>query len=268
MHKLVLAAALIAPFAISIGVAPASADPQMLGIVQTASAVPLHCANGECGAELTSICLQEERVRPMPGQAYFPHNPETVGLTGIRRDGSRVAILVEDALKFSSARGYSSVRVSVSKEVLLQYDVASVELSIDEGLTLIPETGPVADADALTESDIELGAGRLRQTATTIVDLEADKAHASQVLARMIDDLPRHGRADFETRSELWSTTGVPIAANLSTRGSYRARLAYNGCYRKTRFGDQTLRECLGLAHDDLIQELNDDYWEAVKTGT
>ncbi|NKB49123.1 MAG: hypothetical protein GKS02_07140 [Alphaproteobacteria bacterium] len=268
MHKLILAAAFTASFAISIGVTPASADPQMLGIVQTVSAVPLHCSNGECGAELTSICLQEERVRPMPGQAYFPHDPNTVGLTGIRRDGSRIAILVEDVLKFSSARGYSSVRVSLSKDVLRQYDVASVELSIDEGLTLIPETGPAVNADSLTEGDIELGAGRLRQTATVIVDQEGDKADASQVLARMIDNLPRHGRANFETRSEIWSTTGVPVAQSLSTRGSYRARLAYNGCYRKTRFGDQTLRECLGLAHDDLIQDLNDDYWEAVKTGT
>ena len=71
MRNLVVAAALSAPLAFVFGVNPAAADPQMLGVVETASAVPLHCKNGECGAELTSICLQEERATPTPGYRYF-----------------------------------------------------------------------------------------------------------------------------------------------------------------------------------------------------
>ena len=104
MRKLVVAVALSAPLALAFGASPATADPQMLGVVETASAVPLRCHNGECGAELTSICLQELRATPPPGYRYHAHNPETIGLTGIRRDGSRVALVVEEALKFSAAR--------------------------------------------------------------------------------------------------------------------------------------------------------------------
>ncbi len=268
MRKFTVAAALSAPLALTFGVSPAVADPQMLGVVQTASAVPLHCANGECGAELTSICLQEERATPTPGYRYFAHNPDTIGLTGIRRDGSRVALLVEDALKFAAARGYSAVRVSVPEDILRQHDIASVEISVGDGLTLIPEKKPNDDASRLTEADIELGAGVLRQTASAIVDRDSDKAHASQILARMIDDLPRSGRASLETRIGLWVAAAEPHAADLSARGVHRARSAYNGCYRQTRLGDKTLRQCLGKVHDGFIQDLNKDYWEAVKTGT
>ncbi len=265
MRKFIVAAAFSAPLALT---TPAAADPQMLGVVQTASAVPLHCRNGECGAQLTSICLQEERATPTPGYRYFAHNPDTIGLTGIRRDGSRVAILVEQALEFSAERGYSAVRVSVPEEVLRQHDVASVEISVGDGLTLVPVKTPSDEAGRLSEDDIEIGAGVLRQTATAIVDRDTDKGHASQILARMIDGLPRRGRAGLATRTGLWAASGAPHAAELSPRGVHRARSAYNGCYRQTRLGDLTLRECLGKAHDGFMQELNKDYWDAVKTGT
>ena len=189
-------------------------------------------------------------------------------MTGIRRDGSRVALLVEKALEFSAARGYSAVRVSLAEEVLRRHDVAAIEISVSAGLTLVPEKKPYDDAHRLTEGDIELGAGPLRKTATAIVDRDTDKAHASQVLARLIDDLPRRGRASVDVRTGLWSAAGVAVVAPLSKRGVYRAKSAYNGCYRQTRVGDVTLRECLGKAHDSFIQDLNEDYWEAVKTGT
>ncbi len=268
MRFLVVAAAFSAPLALTIGVNPAAADPQMLAVVETASAVPLRCYKGECAAELTSICLQEQRATPTPGYRYYAHNPGTIGLTGIRRDGSRVALLVDKALEFSAARGYSAVRVSVAEEVLRRHDVAAVEISVGAGLTLVPEKKSSDETHRLTEGDIELGAGPLRQTATAIVDRDTDKAHASQVLARLIDDLPRRGRASVDVRTGLWSAAGVAVAARLSKRGVHRAKSAYNGCYRQTRVGDVTLRECLGKAHDSFIQDLNEDYWEAVKTGT
>lgn len=268
MRKLVIAAVLTAPLALTFGANPASADPQMLGIVETASAVPLRCHNGECSAELTSICLQEARAAPTPGYRYYAYNPDTIGLTGIRRDGSRIALAVEEALKFSAARGYSAVRASVPEALLHQYGIAAVEISVGAGLTLVPEKNPLGDDRRLSEGDIALGAGPLRRTATAIVDRDDDKAHASQFLARLIDALPRRGRASFEERTALWSAAGVPHAPNLSRRGAHRARTAYHACYRKTRLGDVTLRECLGGAHDGFIQELNGDYWDAVKTAT
>jgi hypothetical protein len=268
MHKLVAAAALSAPFFLIFGVVPVAADPQMLGVIQTASAVPLHCSNGECDAELTSICLQEERATPTSGYRYTLHDAKTIGLTGIRRDGSRVALLVEDALKFAASRGYSAVKVSVSEDFLRQYDVASLEFTVGAGTTLVPEKKSTEDPQRLTESDIELGAGLQRQTATAIVDADDDKGHASQVLARMIDALPRFGKASVEERVGVWDTAAAPVAGRLSDRGVNRAHSAYNSCYRRTRIGDKTLRECLGVTHDSFMQELNDAYWNAVKTSS
>lgn len=268
MRNFALAAALSVPFAFSVGATTAAADPQMLGVVETASAVPLQCSNGECGAELTSICLQEKRATPTFGYRYFAHNPETIGLTGIRRDGSRVALLVEEALEFSAARGYFAVRVSVPEAVLREHDVAALEMSVGAGLTLVPEPKSGDGDHRLTAADIEDGVGALRQTAIAVVDRDEDKAHASQVLARMIDGLPRSGRAGLETRTGIWASAALPVAAKLSKRGVHRARSVYNGCYRKSRVSDLTLRQCLETAHDTFMQDLNEDYWKAVKTGT
>ena len=81
MRKMLAAAALSAPLFLTFGVTQSAADPQMLGVIQTASAVPLHCSNGECDAELTSICLQEERATPTSGYRYSLHDTKTIGLT-------------------------------------------------------------------------------------------------------------------------------------------------------------------------------------------
>ena len=56
------------------GIAPAQAEPQMLGVIQTASAVPLHCSGANCTAELTSICLHEERATATSGYPYTTYN--------------------------------------------------------------------------------------------------------------------------------------------------------------------------------------------------
>jgi len=158
--------------------------------------------------------------------------------------------------------------VRLPESVLHEHDIASVELSVGAGLTLVPAPKPGDAAQRLTAADIEDGAGRLRNTAIAIVDRDEDKAHASQVLARLIDDLPRRGRASLDVRTGIWASAGQPVAANLAQRGVHRARSVYNSCYRKTRLGDLTLRECLGTAHDAFMQDLNEDYWKAVRTGT
>lgn len=267
MGNLIVAGVLSA-FAVLVASADsAAADPQMLGIVETASPVPLHCANGECGAELSAICLQEERATPTFGYRYVAHDRQTIELIGIGRDGSRVALAVENALRFAAARGYSAVRVSVHQDVLREHDIARVEVTIGEGLTLIPETKSREPPRRLTAPDIDQGAGELRQTAIAIVDRDTDKGHASQLLARMIDRLPKRGRAGLDQRTGLWAAAGAPFAAKLSKRGAHRARTVYNGCYRETRLGDSTLRECLAQRHDALMRDLNEDYWAAVRAG-
>ncbi|MBO6784105.1 MAG: hypothetical protein JJ899_12660, partial [Alphaproteobacteria bacterium] len=152
----------------------ASADPQMLGVVTTASAVPLHCSGAICAAELTSICLHEQRPTPTTGYPYTAHNPDAFRLTGLRGDGTRVALDAGTGLRFAAARGFTTVKVSIPQEVLRAAGLVSVAVQVDRPLTLVPDGRGPSQADPLSAADIALGAGPLRATAAAIVDGDAD----------------------------------------------------------------------------------------------
>lgn len=265
MQKLVLAGLAAIPALLA---APsADADPQMLGVIQTASAVPLHCSGDTCAAELTSICLHEARPTPTHGYPYTVHNPDALRVTALRQDGSRVSLNPDDLLRFTAGRGFTTVRVSVPQTVLAELKLAGLTVSVVDPLTLKPSK-PSNGGEPLTPSDIELGAGPLRATATRIVDQDNDTLHASEVLARMIDVLPRRGKSPAELRTSVWQTVAVPHGRQLSDTGRHRAKTAYNRCYRQTRIGDKTLRSCLAETHDDFVRDLNVKYWDAVKAGS
>ena len=245
----------------------AHADPQMLGVMQTASAVPLHCTSAGCTAELTSICLHEERPTPTTGYPYSPHNPDAMQVMGVQHDGQVVDLSPAGILKFAAARGFTTVKVSVPATVIAELGLASVSVNVANPLTLVPGK-PSNSGAPLHEADIELGAGPMRTTATGIVDQNTDTMHASQVLARMIDVLPQWDKASTDLRAGVWQSAAVPHAENLSDVGRNRAKITYNRCYRQTRIGDKTLRGCLAEAHDDFVRDLNVKYWEAVKAGS
>ena len=241
----------------------------MLGVVQTASAVPLHCTSGNCTAELSSICLHEQRATPTSGHPYTAFNGDAITVTGTRADGTQVSLRVADVLKFKASRGFHTVRVDVPDAVRLAHELVSLAVKVEQPLTLIPgKTGVVGSDDPLTESDIELGAGPMRATATAIVDQNNDTMHAGQILARMIDALPRHGRAEADARAGLWDTAAASHVPSHSDVGVHKAHTAYNRCYRQTRIGDKNLRGCLAEAHDGLVLDLNEKYWDAVKAGS
>lgn len=246
----------------------ASADPQMLGVIQTASAVPLHCSGGTCSAELSSICLHEKRPTPISGYPYSPHNPDALQVTAMHMDGTEVQLDPTAILKFVASRGFTTVRVSVPAAVIAEAGLASLAVQVKQPLTLIPTGKTDTRGTPFTEGDIELGAGPMRATAVQIVDDNTDTMHASEVLARMIDVLPHSGRAKTDLRAEVWKTAAVPHSTSMSETGQHRARSTYNRCYRQTRIGDKTLRGCLAEAHDDFVRELNVKYWDAVKAGS
>lgn len=245
-----------------------NAAPQMLGVIQTASAVPLHCVGGTCSAELSSICLHEKRPTPISGYPYSPHNPDALQVTATRADGTRVQLDPATILTFSASRGFTTVRVSVPAAALADAGLVSPAVQVTEALTLVPTGTTDTRGTPLTEGDIELGAGPMRATARRIVDADTDTMQASQILARLIDVLPRRGRAQTDVRANLWQTTAAPHTGMISETGQHRARGTYNRCYRQTRIGDKTLRGCLAEAHDDFVRNLNVTYWNAVKAGS
>lgn len=265
MRNLVLAGLTAIP--VFLGAPLAHADPQMLGVIQTASAVPLQCSGDTCSAELTSICLHEARPTPTPGYPYTAHNPDALRVMALRQDGSRVDLDSSDVLSFAAGRGFTTVRVSIRQSVLNDLGISGLTVSVIDPLTLRPSKAS-AEGGPLSPSDIELGAGPLRATATGIVDQDTDTMHASEVLARMIDVLPRHGKSPTQLRTSVWQTVAAPRAAQLSDTGRHRARTAFNRCYRQTRMGDKTLRGCLAEVHDEFVRDLNVKYWDAVKAGS
>lgn len=264
---------LIAVFAVpllagALSTSPARAEPQILGVVQTASAVPLHCANGNCTAELSSICLHEQRATPTSGYPYTAFNADAITVTGTRADGTTVSLAAADILKFSASRGFHTVRVDVSEAVRREQGLVTLAVKVEQPLTLVPGKPAHGSDDPLTDADIALGSGPMRANAAAIVDRNTDSMHAGQILARMIDALPRNGRAAPDARAGLWDNAAVRHVPSHSKTGVHKARTTYNRCYRQTRIGDKNLRGCLAEAHDGMILDLNETYWDAVKAGS
>ena len=182
-------------------------------------------------------------------------------VTGTRADGSRVKLAAADVLTYAAARGFPTFRVDVPPAVRDRHCLVALSVKVEQPLTLVPGKTATDSSNPLTESDIEMGVGPMRATASAIVDRDSDAIHAGQVIARMIDALPRQGRADTETRAGLWDNAAASHVPNYSRTGVHKARTAYKRCYRQTRIGGRNLRGCLAEAHDPLILDLNEEYW-------
>ena len=94
------------------------AAPQILGMVATATPVPLTCAHGRCSVEISAICLQQHRAVPEPNTAYLP-TPETeitIIVTG--RDGVQRSMAVGDKVEIRSLRGFTSVSISLPEKLV------------------------------------------------------------------------------------------------------------------------------------------------------
>ena len=81
---------LAAPLALVSG--DARAAPQALALVATKGTVALACEGRECSAELTTFCLQVDRVSPPRGTRYHLVNAGQVRLVGTTRDGREIRL--------------------------------------------------------------------------------------------------------------------------------------------------------------------------------
>ena len=173
MRSSVLLAGILAPAvmlgAVAMGSSPGwAAAPQVLAVIASAEPVPLRCDHRECGAEFTSYCLQKARRSPDKGTPYYLHDPQSVRLEGVTADG-RTVRLPPEAITVVSERYHAAVRMSVPRATLSQYRVASLQISVGEKATLIPE--PVAgERSPITEHEIAMVTGPLRDVGAAIVE--------------------------------------------------------------------------------------------------
>ena len=247
----------------------AQAAPQALALVATKGAVELACEGRACSAELTTFCLQSDRFSPIPGTVYHLASDDVIRLIGTDDDGRAVALDPEEFLQFESARTHLAVRVSVPRDRLARHGVSRLEISVGENVSLLPETAP-GDQDPMTEGEIAVLTGSLRAVGSQIVDDNGERMQAARITSRMINALPRDG-ADGEAagRELLHRSIGAIDPGNASLRAQERARGAYDLCRFIVRQDSSvTLRRCLQKQHDDFIDFLNSEYWDAVKTGS
>ena len=236
---------------------------QIMGLVASAGAVPLTCSRGECAAEFSSFCLQPDRASPPRGAQYYAIGGAGITVIGTTVAGRTLTIARADDLRITAQRGHNAVRISISAATLSALGLKSIAIDVGEGVSLVPKA-IAGDPKPQTDVDIALATGPLRVLGSRIVDRGGDRVDAARQTARLINALPRDGRASEATRKGIWQTVDLSPAEP----GHALVESGFDLCYDVTRSGLMSLRQCLGSLHDRLISKLNVEYWKAVETGT
>ena len=246
-----------------LGATPVAAEPQILGLIASLEPITLQRQRGECGAEFTAYCIERKRRPPSQGAVYSIHDPSTLTVEGVRENGEIVLFDASEVLNIASARGRSAVRMGVPAKFLKTFGLASLRVTVGDMATLIPEPNPDA-CTPHTALDISLAVGPLRMVSARIIDQGGDRVFAARQTARLINALPQGGRTSETRRDAVWQT----VALSTATPGYTMVEAGFERCYRVTRSGMMSLRQCLGSLHDRFISKLNVEYWKAVETGS
>jgi hypothetical protein len=243
------------------------AAPQILAVSSSNIDVRMHCFDGLCSAELSSVCLQEDRSSPYAMTEYYIHGNKNLLLTAHYSDGRRKT-LSDLPLTIVSARGHNAVRVGFRKNLLKADRPMFVSISVPENITVVPM--PVAaDDNPQTDTDISLASGSFRLVATGIVDRNTKNRATAELINQAINALPVRGRAEPAIRDNA-KEYSTAIAKMSAFRKDVRERAVrvVDYCHTNTTAGLQNYRQCLGSWHDMLIGELNTKFWDAIKTGS
>ncbi|MAZ04082.1 MAG: hypothetical protein CMN56_13200 [Sneathiella sp.] len=251
----------------TITAAPALAAPQILAVAQTELTLPVTCESGECTVELTTICLQEHRASPNPGNRYYVHGDRFFDLTGTTPAGQEIA-LGHLPVTITAARGHNAVRLAFREMALKKYGPLAVSIAVPENLSLVPM--PIKDdVNPQTEEDILLATGPLREAATRLVALDTNKKGAAELISQAINRLPERGRASDDVRAAARANfEAVSSRSGFSNSARDNANAVVRECYEETTAGSLSFRGCLGSWHDRMIGKLNTKYWKSLGAGT
>jgi hypothetical protein len=249
---------------------PAQAAPQIIALLPNEAGVPFTCADGQCQAELSSYCLQRGRPIPRRGKVYNPVALADFELL-VRGPGGTRAVPATEALKFAGKREFMSMAATIDADALRALaggETEIVALRVRPGATLLPE--PVAlDPFPLTEKEIAYVRDWRRKQAAEIVDT-APGARTVRTLAQFLNLLPAAGMGDPAAVTATWRDAirrefkdGASDAAMAEVETELE-RCDSSG----TRYSYMGLRRCMEFRHDDLIRDLNIEYWVATQPGS
>lgn len=238
------------------------AAPQILAALPMQSGIELTCQQGICAAQLTTYCLQRERPSPTLGTAYVPAKPEHFTLVLTAENGNEVRLPAGEHMSFIENRGFMSVAASLEMGRLVALGAKEAKLVVWEGASLIPV--PVAgDPNPLTPEEIAYVTDSLRDFGKSYVD-NMPQASSAQLLAQLNAALPFEGFIKPGGFKQMWQQAigdDVPLPPAGPALGA--AEQAYDECTKgQVGYRNSGLKNCLEYKHDNLIRDLNIDYWE------
>lgn len=264
------------------GIGTAAAAPQVLMVVTPSDELPLTCTNGECTTEVAAICMQPDRANPTRGKNYHVDTANIKGaktsraedamtLVGYTNQGGEVSLPVDGTLRIQAEREHYAVTLRVDAGVLAQHQLKSLAVRVTGNVLLFPQAEE-ADPKPQTMADAALARSTLRQTAERILDKRADTIDGARVVRAAINALPV-SRATTEAERQAARDTSYKVAVSDTARGqadaAFRACRSVSDNAMSTRYNSRYgYRACLGVMHDDLIDGVNKEYWDALKGGS
>lgn len=268
MRRLVL---LLLPVAFGLSFSGfANAAPQVLLVVSPQEEIPMTCEDGRCTVEVTAICLQPDRANPERGTHYVTLDSDTVRLVGTTRDGRTLTLPVTKTMEIMAEREHTAVTLSVQQSILATYQVSDLTVRLKGNVVLAPKTGP-DDTNPQSSVEIALAKTKLRKTAEAVIAQQGERVGGAGLVRMAINNLPRE-RAP--TAAERMAAERKVLTTPASATAVSHARDAFDNCrsigdtFVKRRYENWFgYRNCLAIHHDELIEEVNREYWEALKTG-
>ena len=141
----------------------------------------MRCTDEGCTAQLSAFCLQRDRDVPLEHTRYQAADPGAFRLLAARADGSSVQMPVDERIRFTSAFGFASVRISVPAEAMKEWGAVALAVEVSPEAALVPSPH-AADADPLSAEEIALATGPLRALAGRHFDAPSTHRDAAQLL--------------------------------------------------------------------------------------
>ena len=250
---------------------PASAEPQSLLLV-AAGDVELVCDGAECAADVTTLCLQPDRDVPKKGTAY--EMVREAGITpaltliGVHADGREIVLPDIVPIGITAERRFQAVKLAVAADVRARFGLAGLRLRFRESVMLVPAT-EAGDEAAMARLDETLRA--LRPVAETYLARNAELVAAARMTHDVVNALPRGRFATYDELDGAWRRVSAARTPNTGEATEARvreiAREAVETCALRGSVAFAR-RECMGGMHNRIMQDVNYEYWDAVKPGS
>jgi len=249
----------------AIALAPAQAAPQILGLIAFNEPVPMTCVGGTCTAELSSVCLQQQRPTPATGTVYRPAKGTHITLTVTGPDGVNHRLSVAAALTFKSLRQFSAVKVSLPEATVRQLGDGVAKISVGSMASVIP-VAIKGDPKPLSAGEIARYTGPLRALAERAFERDGARVNATRILNQMVNRLPEKSSAGIEKVATLWQQT---VGKDVTDETQKFLKHAVKDCRETLRTGVMSdLRSCLSYHHDYLSGENTTNGWQAMNPGS